>query len=1084
MRIWQNNQNKGHRPLIALLLFCLFGPGYVVQAQQPSYTRITEKVSIPYKSATADRLLKDLDNQTSYDFIFQEETFKQINLTELPFASTTLGNVLVYLHKEAGLVFSVNNKTIAAKKESTPTAPIPKKDPGKVKGRIIDEENGQPVAGATVFIGGKGITTDGDGSFVVALPKGSYTATISYVGYGTKEVSEIEVKDNEDFALKVTLQRDKGQLTAVVVQSSARKEGVAALYAQQKASVSMTDGISAAQMGRTADNNVAQALRRLPGVSISDGRFVTIRGLSERYNNVKLNGAEMPSTEPNRKNFSFDVIPTGLVDNIVVAKTFTPDMSAEFAGGQVSVNTLSIPNKNFLTVSVGTGFNTNSTGKDFWGGKRFGSDYQLGNAKERYWYGRDWDPQWYTDVASRDIYNATPENFKNWEAANRMNAKVPNHWNLYKYKGAPTQSYSFSAGLPFSIKKNKFGIVAGVNYRHEETAEDYGSDNVLDADNEQHNNDAFFTKVFASRRFNFTTGIGVVANAGWQNGGHKISWKNMYNNRFVNGSFYQKTQLEAASKEVTFLNDPRRTQVLQTRLEGSHKVWQERLNFSWYADFNELAREQLDERNIRGTMTNGQDEDGYEPFVGWGYLGVVDGGYSHIFRGKLHEKKKNAGADVEVPFSVLGNLQKIKVGYQGSFRDAQYNQGILNIGFRNNTERSNTSLEDFLTPEKFLDSTYYYMGYQSVRTPDAVDDHYSGTLDVRSAFLMGDFSFFNKLHLSGGVRREDSHFSTDGVQLDIGNRLFKDSSRTDDEINWYPSASVIYNLTNKINLRGSYSKTISRFDFRELSSSAYWDIAQNMKTYGTDSLRNTFIQNYDVRVEWYPSADEIISITGFLKEFRDPIELFISIQADALVGRPINLKSATGKGVELNFRKSLGFIHPGISWLKNIYISGNAMYMKMNVQYQQEKGFGKDSVRDRPLQDLVPYSINAGLSWEGTRFSAAVNYGTTGRKLTRSAVKEFEDEYEAPRHIIDLQLAARFLKNRLQVKGNVSDLLAQPIITYRNMGFKSPIYGWLPAEQDYSKPYTDDMNYNKGKDWVNRKFKRGSTWSISVSYNF
>lgn len=1067
----QSYKQKGLQRIIAAIICCvIFAIGLQGHAQV-----------IPAKG-NLGTIIREVEKKwTNYKFLYDFEALQTRQVDKKPDISGSCEQVLNYLRKAGFITWRADGNSI-----SIAVLPSPQKAiiPGKVSGRVIDEENGIPVTGATIMIGNTGKTTDDNGAFLFSLPKGNYTASISYIGYGAKEVNNIEVRNNEVFELNVTLKREKGQLEAVVVKTSAKKEGIAALYAQQKASVSMTDGISAAQIGRTADNNVAQSLRRMAGVTISEGKFVTIRGLSERYNNVKLNGAEMPSTEPNRKNFSFDVIPTALVDNIVVAKTFIPEMSAEFAGGSVSVNTLSIPNKRFLTLSLGTGLNTNSTGKDFWGGKRFSSDYQLGNAKERYWFGRDWDPRWYSQITSGDNYNTPPKNFKNLGAANAMNAKVPNTWNLYRFTGAPTQSYSISAGLPFAIKKNHFGIVAGVNYRHEETTEDYGSDADLDPENEQYNNDENFTKLYASKRFSFITGTGLLANIGWQNGGNKISWKNMYNNRFVNASYYQQERKEQEVKTITFFNDPRRTQVLQTRLEGSHKVLNERLNIAWYADYNDLSRVQMDERNIRGTVINGQDDKGYNPLVQWGYLGVTDGGFSHIFRGRLNEKKKNFGADVEMPFKVLGNLQKIKAGYQSSFRDAHYTQSVLNVGFTKPEAGGSNSLEDFLSPEKFLDSTYYYMGYMSVQLPDAVEDYYNGTLDIRSAFIQGDFSFFKKLHVSGGIRLEDSHFFTDGVQLDIGNSRFIDSARTDDEINWYPSVSVIYNLTSKINLRGSYSKTISRFDFRELSSATYFDIAQNMKTYGTDSLRNTYIKNYDVRIEWYPSSDEIISITGFIKQFTDPIELNVSMRAGRLVARPMNLKSATGKGLELNFRKSLGFIHAGTSWLKNIYFSGNAMYMKMNVEYQQEEGYGKDSVRNRPLQDLVPYSINAALSWEGSRFGASANYGTTGRKLTRSSITEFEDEYLAPRHVVDLQFSARLLKNRMQIKVNVSDLLAQPFIIYRNMGYKHPIKGWLNDEQDYFKPYTDDMNYNKGKDWVNRKYKRGSTYSMSISYNF
>src|SRR5690606_6617223 len=161
----------------------------------------------------------------------------------------------------------------------------------------------------------------------------------------------------------------------VVVTANYRKASVEGLYALQKNNAALSDGISAEQIRVTPDNNAAQVLKRVSGLTVQDDKFVTVRGLSDRYNNVLLNGAALPSTEPNRRNFSFDIIPSGLIDNIIVNKTATPDMPAEFAGGLVQVTTKDIPDDNYASVTVGSGYNTNTIGRDMYSTKRGGNDY-------------------------------------------------------------------------------------------------------------------------------------------------------------------------------------------------------------------------------------------------------------------------------------------------------------------------------------------------------------------------------------------------------------------------------------------------------------------------------------------------------------------------------------------------------------------------------------------------------------------------------------------------------------------------------------------------------------------------------------
>jgi hypothetical protein len=214
----------------------------------------------------------------------------------------------------------------------------------------------------------------------------------------------------------------------------------------------MTDGISSDLIKRTSDNNIAQVLKRVAGVTVSDGKFVTIREMSERYNNVQLNGSSLPSTEPNRRNFSFDIIPSNLIENVTVNKTFTPDLPGEFTGGLMLVKTLSLPEEKFLSLSLGSGVNTISTGNEFQTNQRFKSDYFFGETDSRTWFlGRE------AEQVTQSVTNA-----------GKMN-----HYDIYKYTTAPLQNYALSFGLPVKINEwHKIGSVAAATYRHEEPIDD------------------------------------------------------------------------------------------------------------------------------------------------------------------------------------------------------------------------------------------------------------------------------------------------------------------------------------------------------------------------------------------------------------------------------------------------------------------------------------------------------------------------------------------------------------------------------------------------------------------------------------
>lgn len=313
------------------------------------------KVDAAFTQASLKEVFVFLEKQTGYAInYFGDEVNTDIKVT-VKVQQGTAREVLNAALSTTNYNYEVEGKTIIIHKKQAAPAQI---STGKVSGQLLDTKSGDPVIGATIRVGAKGTTTDINGQYELTLAAGTHTLEISSIGYTAKKVTDVVIKAGQSAVLNLTLAPQKGTLKGVEVVASARKETVAALYVRQKNAESITDGISAEQIRATPDNNTAQVLKRVSGLTIQDDKFVTVRGLSERYNSVQLNGSNLPSTEPNRRNFAFDIIPSSLVGGIVVNKTATPDQPGEFAGAIVQVNTIDVPLENFLSLSAGTGYNT------------------------------------------------------------------------------------------------------------------------------------------------------------------------------------------------------------------------------------------------------------------------------------------------------------------------------------------------------------------------------------------------------------------------------------------------------------------------------------------------------------------------------------------------------------------------------------------------------------------------------------------------------------------------------------------------------------------------------------------------------
>ncbi|BAV05657.1 TonB-dependent receptor [Filimonas lacunae] len=1024
---------------------------------QETLSSLKDKVSISIKNANAAIVLQSLQQQTSYTFSFDNTAMQSVHIDSVHVKTGTLGSVLKQLHDKAGLQFSVMpNKNIGVQKGKAPLKEI------RITGQIIDQKSGLPVVGATVVIGKVHQTSDVEGKYSILLTPGTYTAEVSFVGYQGKKITDIVVGQEEIASMDVILVPETGTLSGVMVSAGMRRETVAALYVKQKNNVAISDGISAEQIRATSDNNAGQVLKRVSGVVVQNDKFVTIRGVSERYNNVLINGAMLPSTEPNRRNFSFDIVPSSMIDNIVINKTATPDMPSEFSGGFVQINTKDVPAKNFLSITVGSGFNGASVGRQMKDHKRYGGDYLTLKGSERNWFGTVLDRNKYAEavVAGDKSYMA------------EVGSKIANRWGYYQYPYTPVQNYQIGGGMLFKFKNsNSLGFTGGATYRNEQSVETGEKANVANY-------------AFQTERYRFTTTVGALFNTAFKTQHHKIAFKNLYNRKFNSQFDYDEGHNYDGGQELrNTVSNILITDIVQNRVEGEHVIGKNAIRIDWFADRNVLHRDQPDTRYIRGVLS----KDGFgTPYYLYNFSEITIP-WGALYASALKETRKNTGVNVAVPFTIAHNAQQIKAGFAYSARDAVYNGSAFRVldAVDGGVERyRGLAYNKIATQEGFANGFLYYKSTY-VTSGSSTGDGYTGKQNLNAYYLMGDFRLMQQLRVTGGMRYEKNDVTVNTLYQLVSAKDSASGGALPSEKKWLPSVNLIYNVSPKMNIRASYGETLARPDFVERSPFVYYDFTEQLYVNGSQGLKTTSVKNYDVRFEYYATGNEVASVSFFYKKFLNPVERFFYIGVPSSAVAYNNLDAATVKGIELDFRKGLYFIGDNAFW-KNLYITGNYSYLSGKIEASSDV---KDSVTgeikkvkvvsNRPVQGLSPYVVNLGLNYVSKNVGFNISYNRFGRRIVYGGTDEALVQYEVPRDVLDLQLSFQLIRQKLELRLNASDILNQSYIIYCNAQRNVESGGLNSLNAD-----PKGLAYNPEYDFINYKVKKGANYSFVITYKF
>ena len=893
---------------------------------------------------------------------------------------------------------------------------------GKITGKVISASSGQPLEGATLVIDKKNIqmASDLNGKFTFnKLLPGNYSIKCTYAGFQDKIIDEIVVKNNENSDVSISLD---GKLSQEVVVTTKRLkavgETVASLLIAQKNSASVSDGITAESIKRTPDRSSSDVIKRVSGASIQDDRFAVIRGLNDRYNSAFINGAPLPSTESDRKAFAFDIFPSAILDNLIIYKTATPDKTGEFGGGIIEITTKSTSAKRIGIISFGQGYNSLITGKNRMFSEMKGKNDWLG-----------------LDDGTRALPNGIPADrngLNNLSADEKLNLAKgfeKYKWGVKSANTRPNFNFQLAKSFNINLKEQEFlTSVFSITYNRSFVFTT-GERNSFDGPGTYTGNPTDPGYYPTQRRkvidsiYNDEVIWAALGNLSLKiNNRNNISWKNNLSvntdyrlaRRVGNYDFNDEPNAILTETYRAFISD----KIYTSQLAGEHQIGKLKTKINWLGAYSKVDRE------IPNQMIT---TSGGLPGAGT----VANGSNGGMISTNSQENIKNAKIDINQPYTFMKNNQnllKIGAGYQFRKRDfTSRSLGLVKYGGA--TYEADEAVYNLPEDQRFLGQYLGVLatGKAGVAVQDATvpNSKYEASSSTTHAYIMND-QRFKKLRLIYGVRMESFNQKLISPQrgLDTINLNFT-------KVDFLPSANLVYALTPKTNLRLSYSETVNRPEFRELASFGFYEYITGLYVFGSENISRAKLNNYDFRYEIYPGKAQLLSLSAFYKKFTDPIE-FATLPVNINEATYINNPSASVYGVEAEFRlllSSLFGIAKENTLLSKFTLAGNGAYMKSKVP------LGKDSTGkevNRPLQGQSPYIINISLGYsdENAGLSSTLSLNRIGERLAIAGNRDRPDFYDNARTVIDFQIAKTFSDNKIEVKFNVRDFLAQNITVY------------------------------------------------------
>lgn len=889
---------------------------------------------------------------------------------------------------------------------------------GSISGVVTDKKNGETLVGANVIIVGtyRGTTTDLNGHFTLNnLQPGTYELKISYISYKPVIIKNITVEPKRQSNIKAFLEEVSTSLGDVTVTATRRTGSNISLINTIRNNPIVVNGIAAQQIGRTLDKDASEVIRRIPGVSLLSDRFVVIRGLSPRYNNVWVNGAYPPSSESDGRAFSFDIIPSSMIDNILVAKSPAPELPADFSGGFVRINTKNMPQKNFLTIGYATGYNTQTAYGSFMLTSNYPSDRLAMGAKKR------------------SLPSDFPSSLRGLPATTlaQLGQSLSTRWIPKSQTGMPEQKFSVGFGRKFKHKQVSIGTITTFTYGNRIetdrlTNRSYQVQQVPGTIPD-------YTFSYTDSIYRQTVKIGLLHSWTFVTGSRrKIVFQNILNLTGDNRSTIRNGWNGNDGNTIRSYQDSYTNRLAYFgQLTGNHRLTLlHKHKINWVLGFSLSKKHVPDLKQLRTTL---QDEP-VLPHYGQYFASVgltpsvSDAG--RVFM-KLNDYAASAGIQYKQNVSTETRPLAFKFGIYSQYRRRTFNARIL--GFAKNSS---------YTESVWLPAAQIFSRKNINTSPDGFiikettskSDSYNVSEALISGYMALSYTLSCGISLYGGLRIE-----ADRTILSSYDRYNRPVSVDNRQLDYFPSLHLSYRIDKNSVIKGSFGLSVNRPEFREIAPFYFYSFDKEAELVGNPELKNAYIQNYDLRWETYPGKDETVSIGLFHKIFSSSIESVFRPSG----GRPIysysNSKSASSSGIEVEIRKSLQFVES----LRHLFIAINATYIYSRVTFTEGSIY-----RNRAMQGQSPYLVNIALFYNNPKqqLNLTLQYNLIGDRIISVGLpfqdknQDIPDVKEKHRHLLDISLNKQV--GKLMIKAGVKNLLNQSYVLYQN--FRSTNNSPLP----------------------------------------
>lgn len=837
---------------------------------------------------------------------------------------------------------------------------------GRIIGRVVDA-TGQGIPDASVTVVGTtiGNASGLEGRFTLnAVPAGTVTLHVRRLGYAMKTVTGILLESGKTLEQNVTLAVAEPKLETFTVTASVERGTVNEALNAQKNAVNAVNAITAEQMAKSPDGDAAQATQRVSGVTIQDNKFVQVRGMSERFTTASINGARMPSPEPERKVVPLDLFPAGLLQEITVTKTFTADQPGDFAGGNVNIKTREFPIGRQTNYSVSFGGSDAVVGRSLPFAPRAGGEF----------FGLTGTARGIPSALSSANFlgNVTQLQY------NQIAQQQRNVWSAQRQRGGPNASFGASTGGSTILGK-RIGYVLSGSYGYSEEARR----------NERY--------AVGQQGANNTV-IPLTSVAG-ETGRSSIQWGGIFNLASMVGRnsrlSLNTTATRSADNEARMdrgfdenLNDSiARTTlryvergVVTVTGQGEHQL-SSRNKSTWSATYGTTSRREPD----RSDVVYSRSSDGK-----FRLLGSLDGARRLYF--KLEEDNVTGQVDHAINIGSISSQNLLKFGAYYRATDRTADAPIFAFITRAGSSQLERTAEDIFGSTQACDSCSV-INIQ----PIGQSGSYTATDRTSAGYLMADIGVGQKVRVIAGARVETADIN---VSTSTQGGFTAAASLKNTDV--LPSVLVNTKVSETQNLRLGVTRTLARPEYRELAPVTFRDVLGGVSVTGNANLQRALVTNYDMRYEIFPGFGEVLSAGVFAKVFDNPIERVESASSGAYLARFQNARKATNVGVELEARKYLSFLG---AWSENLLGFSNVTIMKSSVSLDTTGGL---SVTDnkRRLVGQAPYVVNAGLTYssQSGAASATLLYNVVGERIFAAGVLPLPNIVEKSRNVVDFSL--------------------------------------------------------------------------------